>query len=362
MNVFSNIAYISLKRVDKSEFGRYTSNTSLRNFLDKKYAANPNSFVIKENCAYMRLDIKNDTQDEIFAYFVRSPTDNSYEWELRGSRTEKDLLVELSGNADKNDALSLMCDVDVYPEESPDDIPARNKSKGLVFDPERRKPENPVKEISSFEMISVIGKGDIQSFQIAKYVVSQRLYEEIMNKNPSHFGDGQEAPSRPVENVSWEEAVEFCNVLSENHGLRKVYIKNDTGWAIEPDADGYRLPTRKEWQFAANGGDFTSPFKFSGSDKIQQVAWWQGDDPTATHIVGDASRKKPNSLGLYDMSGNVWEWCWDSIGEYHVCCGGAYNSTEEELTLSSIKNVKQEPPLVKRQDIGFRLVRSKTGE
>ena len=205
--------------------------------------------------------------------------------------------------------------------------------------------ENKEIELKNFEdeyMIKVKGGKYIPSFanelkevfdiEVCKYLTTQKMWLEVMENNPSGFkGD-----NRPVETVSWWEVLEYCNKLSEKYGLESVYelskssegilmIKELGGKIVSPDkvnfenTEGFRLPTEVEWEWFASGGQKaieqgTFNYIYSGSNNIDEVAWYYENvrkfDVASTKDVG---LKNSNQLGLYDCSGNVWEWCYDTI-------------------------------------------------
>nr|WP_294424678.1 formylglycine-generating enzyme family protein [uncultured Treponema sp.] len=166
--------------------------------------------------------------------------------------------------------------------------------------------------------------------------VTQELYKSVMGENPSNF-KGEK--NLPVERVSWYDAIVFCNRLSVKEGLKPVYsidgVTNVSMWGYVPHkensiskeikwdekANGYRLPTVEEWRYAAKGGQ---EFKYSGSDNLDEVGWYRENSGGKIHPV---AQKKPNGYGLYDMNGNVLEWCWDSSPSYSYSryyCGGSW--------------------------------------
>ena len=131
----------------------------------------------------------------------------------------------------------------------------------------------------------------LSSYAIGETEVTQALWKAVMGNNPSYFkGD-----DRPVENVSWNDCQQFITKLNNLTGRK------------------FRLPTEAEWEFAARGGNKSKGCQYSGSNNISDVAWYDGNSSGTTHPV---KTKQPNELGVYDMSGNVWEWCQDWKGSY----------------------------------------------
>jgi formylglycine-generating enzyme required for sulfatase activity len=224
----------------------------------------------------------------------------------------------------------------------------------------------------------------LSSFLIGESEVTQAQWEEVMGSNPSEFKNCRNCP---VERVSWFDAVVFCNRLSEREGrtpcyyndasYSQVFGKSGSSWQLpntgdifqKPSAKGYRLPTEAEWEFAAKGGN--NSFIYSGGSNIGNVAWYELN---TVGIFGgfrpqEVRKKLANGYGLYDMSGNVFEWCQDRKGEYpifpevnpvneartgsRVMRGGAWNSKARECRVS---NRDDNLPSFRANRLGFRLV------
>jgi len=162
-------------------------------------------------------------------------------------------------------------------------------------------------------------------------------YCESSGKTQPH-DQGWGRKKRPVINVSWIEAIEYCNWLSETEGLPCSY--NFYGSFLDENGNvtkdvskviGYRLPTEAEWEYAAKGGSKTNGYKYAGSNYPDEVAWYDLNSGKMTHEVG---RKEPNELGIYDMSGNVWEWCSDWYGDYSsLSQTNPYNNSGSSMVL-----------------------------
>ncbi len=191
----------------------------------------------------------------------------------------------------------------------------------------------------------------LPDFYIAAYPVTQDLFSEIMKASPSVF----KGENRPVETVSWKEAVLFCNALSELAQLQPCYAMDSHGEEISfnANAEGYRLPTEAEWEYACKAG--TTGIRYGELDKI---AWYRGNAGGETHEVG---LKEPNAFGLYDMLGNVWEWCTDVYdqtvyGSYRIFRGGGW--ADDERGCMATNRRRSHPVAFKIDDLGFRLARN----
>ena len=184
----------------------------------------------------------------------------------------------------------------------------------------------------------------LPDYYIGQTEVTQELWQAVMGSNPSYFkGDNQ----RPVEKVSWDDCQEFIEKLNRLTGK------------------SFRLPTEAEWEYAARGGNKSKGYKYSGSNNPDAVAWYDDNSGGNTHTV---AQKQANELGLYDMSGNVWEWCKDwyggyssnsqnnpigaSTGSYRVLRGGSWGSYARSVRVSSRHNCA---PVYRYFNFGLRL-------
>ncbi|MGM9809841.1 MAG: formylglycine-generating enzyme family protein [Paludibacteraceae bacterium] len=190
----------------------------------------------------------------------------------------------------------------------------------------------------------------LSDYYMGKYEVTQELWQAIMGNNPSCFKKGS---IYPVETVSWKDCQQFISKLNSLLS-RKLGSKR------------FALPTEAQWEFAARGGNKSRNYKYAGSNNLSEVGWYDNNSDNKTHLVG---QKHPNELGLYDMSGNVWEWCQDwygpyshtvqtnpqgtSSGMYHVCGGGSWCHVSSRCRVSYRGNYD---PSFHSSSIGLRLM------
>lgn len=189
----------------------------------------------------------------------------------------------------------------------------------------------------------------VNTFLLAPVPVTNALYFSIMQKTVEPNDD----PQAPVVNVSWNDAISFCNLLSQHSGLTGCYSVSDDSDSVvcNWEADGYRLPTEAEWQYACKAG--TTGYRYG---ELDEIAWYQENSDGMTHEVG---KKLPNAWGLHDMLGNVWEWCWDLYdvkvyGSYRVFRGGSW---AEEARGCGATCRRRSHPTFCIDDLGFRLAR-----
>lgn len=254
---------------------------------------------------------------------------------------------------------------------SSDDLEVGDQYKIKVI--ARDNPEIPTNPLNAEEVVSfvkIIGgnvegesfshvmmETSVEDFYMSKYEVTQGEYESVMGVNPAL--DAGTGTDFPVYNVTWQEAVEYCNARSIQEGLTPCY--NTSFWACNLNANGYRLPTLMEWLYAAKGGNqqpATDYNQWAGTDieaELTTYAWYSANNsPNGTKEVGG---KEPNELGLYDMTGNVIEWSNNSYmwGMFYEVRGGSWNSDANTCGLGYVRCCA---PTYSFNELGFRIVRS----
>ena len=195
----------------------------------------------------------------------------------------------------------------------------------------------------------------IDPFLLSRFLVTQEFYFIVTNEKPSTI----EGPGHPVETVTWKDAVSFCNKLSIQTGLNPCYAftaENDE-ILFDRTATGFRLPSEAEWEYACKAGETEIRH-----GELKNIAWYKDNSFMTTHIVG---QKEPNNWGLYDMLGNVWEWCSDIYdetiyGSYRIFRGGGW--ADEKRSVMATTRRRSHPLKFKIDDLGFRIARNQPKE
>jgi sulfatase modifying factor 1 len=189
-------------------------------------------------------------------------------------------------------------------------------------------------------------KVELAAFAISRYPVTEALYRSIIDSRAA-----ADNPLAPVVEVSWFDAIAFCNRLSALSGLDPCYTVDGESVTWNQNANGYRLPTEAEWEYASRAGSNAVRY-----GELDDIAWHAGNSGGMPHRVG---QKAPNAFGLHDMIGNAWEWCWDRYdpevyGEYRVFRGGGWLDEPHSCRASCRR---KSHPTYRIDDLGFRVAR-----
>lgn len=344
----------------------------------------------KQTDGYCGADIEEVVKNAVESIFILE-TDNEEEKEI----STQDLL-ESAKNIDS--LTNILADKIEILKKSYDKFKIKSASKKLPSSQRIKKNKKGKSGNPTFRDMVVVNGGkytpsffseerEVFDIEVCKYLVTQDMWMEVMEENPSQFKGGR----RPVESVSWWDTLEYCNKLSEKYNLEPVYdlskknegilkinqLGRETEYPNIADfrkTEGFRLPTELEWEWFARGGeiaiqDGTFNYECSGSNNIDEVAWYEKNSRNQTHDVGT---KKPNQLGLYDCSGNVWEWCYDTntsgyiseetsyiydaTVEYRKIRGGSYY--EHNYCVVTLNGMFGREDVDYSSELGFRIVRT----
>ncbi len=186
----------------------------------------------------------------------------------------------------------------------------------------------------------------VRSFLLGKHPVTQNEWLSIVGNLPKTIYNKNE--NYPITEISWFQVIDFCNILSLKSGLSPCYIREGYRVLYTPKANGFRIPTEAEWEYAAKGGLKSNSFLYSGSNNLTEVAWYVSNSEKKIHKV---CQKKGNELGIYDMSGNIYEFCWDIYDDYTSDDQDnpiGPNSLINNEQVESIKAGSKKPPRVMR--------------
>jgi formylglycine-generating enzyme required for sulfatase activity len=254
---------------------------------------------------------------------------------------------------------------------------------GITFETATQPPVNMIfVEGGTFQMGDRFSEGDddelplhdvtVSDFYMAEMEITQADYEALIGENPSvGYGVGD---NKPVYCISWYDAIDYCNALSIQEGLNPCYSGEEEDTVCDWNANGYRLPTEAEWEYAARGGIHqTDNYRYSGchdEEDLTDFAWFASN---SNLVCEDVGTKSANQLGLYDMSGNIIEWCWDHFdadyysispnlnptgpeeGSYHILRSGYWNNYANQCRIADRGHTA---PYYRNYYNGFRVARN----
>lgn len=360
---FELVLYNTIKKTGEINLGKFMGlvesedKDKIKELYDTEKVGIKIIDILKANPEKYIFTSTKDSNKNFWSFKVVDNDNTNTKKDEKESSAENKIIIEKEDVQDIN--VSNTMDIPQQEEESKNLITLQEEDDDLPNSDESSTPVNKKRSLIDKKLKENVIKDMVlinNSFYISKYLVTQELYEAVMGKNPSTFKDNpdtnEKQERRPVETVSYLEAIDFCEKLSEKCGFSSCYLNGN----YLSKSNGFRLPTEDEWNFVAKAENKNS-YKYAGSNSLYGIAWFKHNSKIKTHEVG---KKKPvminDTEGIYDMNGNVCEWVMSNkTTEKGLFIGGSYKDSEDYLELGKPINKEFKDKNTKDSKIGFRI-------